>query len=314
MPKIVFTHDLGGNNDGKIGPNGLSDEQVSALIADSEKPEYHLPATRRFICVDGRGTTQDQTLTNALEGYADPQTAGSLVITLTSARIMTFGLAKPLSELIGQSTRDIVASDYQTIMHGDAMTGKRGCGANTNQRAILARNAENADIVAPVVWELAKKTGLSEQTQIIDGAEMPLISQDDLLDLIVRGGEAASGSNDDLWDAEPEEVTNIAVKNGAEYIEVSGSHTEAVLAVTTDKGGVFDNRRFAHDHKHSETGEEVQAFAVALGCLQEAIFEIVEHSGGTKREAALLTLAAFCVNSGTAKKLKNDRLLAAVFA
>jgi hypothetical protein len=302
VPQIILVDDLGENNDGKLGPIGLSTEFVEQAVEDTANPEYHKKACHCFVCVDGRPVVGGDQLPELSEGEAYPAIAGGLAISLGSARMMMSDSPKPLSETTAQTTHDAISAGYPVVMHDH-------CGANINQRAVLERNKANVDIVAPKVWALAEATGLTAMTH---GVDEPLIDKDDVVSLIMQGG--ANAENGEVWDVDADGNTEVARQNGALYINLGGEHLEILAGVTTGEDDVFDNQAYARDHKHPETGEDIQAFTASLGAAQKAVFDITEKTGGTMRDAALLTLGVFAVTVGTTKKLKNDDLKAVVFA
>ncbi len=189
MQQVVLVSDLGPANDGKIGPNGLGVNELDTLIKDSAAPDAHCHPTRQFVCVDGRPLAEGEEVPAAPVGYADPKTAGSLVVTLASAFIMITDKPNPLSKTTANCTAAIIGAGFKSVMH-------EACGAGINQREVLVRNSENVEIVVPIVWKLAEQTGLSAMTHTTDGQSVPLVNEADAAELIIQGGSNAK--KDDL--------------------------------------------------------------------------------------------------------------------
>lgn len=291
MPVIVAVTGLGPNNKGAIGPEDIPTDTRERLQQDVARPEYVRRATRRFRCVDGRLCESG---TQHMEDEADPQIAGGMAITDTVVQYMVAQDPEPLAQLVATTTRAAVADGYPVVVHGDAHAGKAGCGANKNLREILRSNTANVDIVAPVAWSLTQQLGIDAWLEPEDASR-----------LIVSGSLQAN--NDALWNATPEQVTDIIIANGGTYEELAGDHNEKLLRVDTTPDS-FDEAGFMTDH------DGIQAFNASLGAYKNATFERTLRRGGTEHEAAREVLAGIIWHIGVAKQLGSPELPAVIVA
>jgi len=286
--------DLGPNNQGAFGPTAETDTQN--LYADAARAEYHLPASDTWICVDGRGDED-----SPIAAEVDPQIPGSLPVTNTAADFMDSRKvgAVRLSESVAVNTRRAVAHGKEVVVHGDQAHGKDGCAANAKMRNTLAYGAANADVVAPTVWSVSQAFGLDRW-----------ITQDDVTESITAGGQAAE--SDTMWDATPAEVVDIAVQNGAQYQALPGAHNERLAGLEMDETTAFDNRKFAQDH-HVASGEEEQAFGVALAKYVHETFAERVADGYSPRDAALQAMRGAAYVTMLTKNIVNKDMRAVLF-
>lgn len=293
VPTTVI--DLGDRNDGSFGPTPETDAE--ALYNDAARPEYHQPATDRWICVDGRGDE------DALEtGEADPQIAGSLPVTNTAADFLNpakVGNAH-LSESVAVNTRRAIAHGKEVVVHGAVgHGGKAGCAANAKMRDTFRYGAANIDVVAPTVWTVSQAFGLDRW-----------INEDDVTESITAGGQAAE--HKEMWDATPEQVIDIAVDNGAQYVALPGEHNERIVGLEMDEEKAFNNRKFAQDHQ-DEYGQEQQAFGVALAKYVHETFAERVADGYSPRDAALHAMRGAAYVTMLTKNIVNKDMQAALF-
>lgn len=272
VPQLVAVTDLGPNNLGSISCQGLSPSQKQQEIKRVLSPERYKTPTQRFRCVDGRRPMSDL---RWLEGQADPQIAGGLAISETAADMMVESHQHmPKSKLVAHNTSLAVQDGLDVVIHGDTHKGKSGCGANVLIRPTLQYNAENIEVVLPTAWFLGQQLGLDRYT-----------SEKDVHWLIGNGKR--NGGLEDLWDADPEQTVDIALKNGAEYEELAGDHNETAIVVNTD-----------------ETATDApDAFVASLGAYQKQLFQRSLARGKSEREAALRMMAVVLFNVGIPKQL-----------
>lgn len=290
MPSIVGVTDLGANNTGRISAADLTEEQKQLHIADLARPEYHLPSSKTSICVDQR-TDVESGVINPEEHEADWQIAGSWAITGIATDLMVVKDQKlPISKLAEKNMREITAAGYEVIMHGDQRKGKAGCGANglLCDGSVMRANAENADIVAPIVWTATKALGLDAW-----------VKEDDILTFIVNGKDNVN--NPLILDVSPIQLTDIMIKSGAWYEEYFGEHHE-MAAVLKINDGAFAKKRFMLDHLRTDGGHN-SAFGAALAEYKKAEFDKVRQHGGTDLEAAQHVVAGLLFNIGALKGL-----------
>lgn len=290
MPTIVAVTDLGAGNTGKISAENLSKDEKETFVAQLALPEYNLPATKTFTCVDMRVLEEGDAI-QPEENEADPQIAGSLALTETASDLMvTPHQTEPVSELVARNTRESISAGYTIRVHGDTGHKKAGCGAARllADRSVLRKNAENADAVAPLVWGAAKAIELDKW-----------VTEGDVGELIVTGKENAD--NDALFDVTPEQIIDIQTANGAEYEELAGEHFEGAIDLKIT-GGAFAKKRFMLAHPRP-TGGHNGAFAAALVEYRDAVFDIVKMRGGTELDAAKRVLAGLLFNVGALKGL-----------
>lgn len=287
---------LGGGNHGTIGPQGdaqTAAQQTTFLGQEVARAAYRKRPTNRWICVDGRVSAQKMVETGNVE--ADPQTAGGMPLTEVAVDFMLQAEPAPMSEALAEATKLTIQNGQKAVIHGDTHGGKNGCGCNKSQREILQSNAENIDIVTPILWAVGSALKLDTYITVAD-----------ITQLVTIGGQNAD--KDALWDVTPEQKVEILLENGGEYEELVGGHTECITRIGLDDMA-FDETAFIRDHAH-EDGNALGVFNVTAGLLKEYYFEHVAD----QREAALRTMAALLHNAGTAKWLSNDNMRAALIA
>jgi hypothetical protein len=286
MPTLtVSLTDLGPNNIGKLGPAGLDDERHRQVAAALAKPEYSLPASNRWICIDGRCSVKEISLVGS-KSEADPQTAGGIPTTETAVSYMDNpSTQRPRSQVVTDSTRSAIADGLEVVVHGDEHNREAGCLANVILRKILRFTAENIDILTPPLWLACQQMGLDEW-----------ITQEDITMSAMNAKAAAD--NDELWDCTPEQAVDIAVSNGAEYEELQGEHQE-VIDREDHTEGAFSKPRFNRDHS---VDRPLQAFSVSVGKYRAETFRRAQLHGWSDREAALRTMRAKLFNR-VAKKM-----------
>lgn len=287
MPTLtVSLTDLGPNNIGKLGPAGLDDERHRLVVAALAKPEYSLPASNRWICIDGRCSAAEVSRIDTRHD-ADPQTAGSIPTTETAVSYMGDpSTHRPRSQVVADSTRSAIDDGLEVVVHGDEHNRESGCLANVALRKILRFAAANIDILAPQLWLACQQMGLDKW-----------ITEEDIVTSAMNGKAAAD--SDELWDCTPEEAVDIAVSNGAKYEELQGEHQE-VIDREDHTEGAFSKPRFNRDHS---AGKPIQAFSASVGKYRAETFRRAQIHGWTEREAALRTMRAKLFNRAAKKML-----------
>ena len=284
MTRIITITNLGLGNKGQISAADLTAEERNRVVEDVSKPIYARKRTTRFRCVDGRtpgGGLQ------APVGMADPQEAGGAAISETAADLMERHPAK-LSELVIKNIRQNSDNGYEVVIHGDNKHGKEGCGANKHLRAVLRSNAENINVVAHMAWTLCQALGLDVS-----------VTEDEIQEMILVGKQNAD--DEGLWDVTPEEVADIAIKNGATYEELIEDHMERVIVVSVSEDA-FDEERFMKDHIRPD-GKPIEVFVASLGAIKAKLFDIARKTGQTEVAAARKTMAVVLFNIGVPKEL-----------
>jgi hypothetical protein len=117
--------------------------------------------------------------------------------------------------------------------------------------------------------------------------------------MIVAG--AKSAEDDSIWDTTAAERVEIAVQNGATYVECQGKHTERAIFAKVSEGA-FDKDQYNHDHTRPD-GVIDEAFAASMGEYAKVAFEDAQKEGLSEREAALKALGFILWNIGTPKDL-----------
>lgn len=325
VPEIVAVVDLGEGNDGSIFPDDLSESQLKSAINDIASPEYRRRPTRRWRCVDGR--VPEGGLSNE-EGLADPQIAGGYIIADTSADLMLEVMAPEdrHSDRVARKTTQAISDDIEVIVHGDdhvetnelgeslTETNKAGCKANVEQRTILERNAENADIVIPKVMAVAKIAGLAQYYTDQDGRPHEGALADRITGMINTGKQNAD--NDAYWDITPEQKVDTIVANGGKYEELIEEHAE-VVAVADCSEGAIDEEHYMRDHviEHADgTSTTLEAFIASIGEYKKLQFELAEKHGRSEVWAADKTLAVILQTVGTVKRLTKDGFPVAIIS
>lgn len=292
MQRTVVT-DLGPRNAGSFGPSPDLDEDARVALAEQACAEkYSVPATKRYICVDGRLSDEELDLMISGESIteADPQLAGGIVISEDAADRMDPAKEQvPQSMAIALKTQEAILDGIEVTVHGDE-NGKAGCRANVDERKALRFNAENADIVTPKVWAVSELLGLDR-----------FIEQDDIAQSIVAG--QAASEDDKIWDTTPEDRVQIIMDNGGTYIMLRGKHAECALRVDTTESA-FAKAAYVRDHSTPE--EQAQAFAASVGKYNKDAFERAGMHGRTEREAALQVMRVVLFNVGMSKMLLNE--------
>ena len=288
---------FGPDNIGAFGPDETTD--LKTLQHDAIGPEYRKPHSGGWICVDGRGPEGEAGVDSE---ELDAQIPGSKPIADTAADMQSPKAVKlRLSERIAANTTNDVQRGREITVHGDDHAGKAGCAANTKMRLTLKYNGEKVDLVVPTAWELTKMFGLDQP---------PFgVKREDLVEAVIAGAKNAADA--EVWDVTPEEVVDIAVRNGAQYKPVKGHHTERFSGVTLDEDEIFDNRMFARQHSHENSKGEViedEAFAAAIGTYVHTVVPERVAAGDTPHEAALHVAGVFLFTVGLHKVIGNEDL------
>ena len=181
--------------------------------------------------------------------------------------------------------------------HRDAST--TGCVANAGMRDVLGFLVINSDIILPTAWELLKVAELDD-----------VLTQEDLVQSALSANSAAN--NDNLWDATPEEVIDLAVANGAEYMDLVRDHNEKATRADMSKRGAFAKARFILDHMVGN--DQIQAFSASFGAYATITFERAAMHNVSRRDAALQIARVYLYNIALTKKLKNDAMPVGVLA
>lgn len=304
MPEIKAIIGLGEGDEGTISSAHLPKEVLEGAIEATTDVRFQKAPTNRWRCVDGR-TPEGGVQTR--EGYSDPQLAGGLVVNEVSADIMTGTADSTLSATVARNTRTALTNGQQVVVHGDnhvhadehgntPETNKAGCGANKFQRYVLHKNAENAEVIAPIVFAASELAGLDTLWQ------NPEQLKDEIYTLIQRGKEVAD--NDSFWDIGPEGVVDVIVANGGEYEELIEDHLEVFAAMELQSDSTFDEESFMQAHEYE--GKPLEAFIASVGLYAKYTFEQAEKNGVNKQEAAKRVLATVLAHVGTLKKLTNN--------
>jgi len=285
--EVLAVTDFGPGNKGTIGRK-MAEPECRQLAAEASDEKYRRRPTNRWICVDKRLAKPEHRVPTA-EGEADPQTAGGIIITDTAASFMADAGGPKLSERIPTYTKAALADGLRPVMHGDGH-GAAGCGANKTLRSSLQSNGENIEVVVPLAQTVCA------YLKIESWIDEPAIRQS------VLTGQA-NAANDKLWDITPEEVTELAIANGAEYEELEGEHDEAITRVDVSDDA-FDKSAFAADHTSAE--DSVGAFVATLGALRNENFRRAKTHGQTEQDAALKTMRDVLFNIGVCKELSSE--------
>ncbi len=289
---------LGSNNQGSLGPTGESRQQIedgqSYAVNEVSRAEYARLPSRLWVCIDGRLVAVE--VHKAPEGYANPQTAGSMAITDLSVAYMMSEDRLPVSRGLALTTTTAISDDCLVMSHGGH--DRADCAANKKQREALAYNVANIDIVAPVAWQLGEFLG-------IDSA----LRMSDVYDLIITGGHAAA--DDELWDVTPLDKVGVQESSGAYYVDLKGDHVEKVIRFDVSDMA-FDEDQFVRDHL-SEAGDvPIMAFNVSGGLLKAEYLRRAKLHDESVYQAAKMTMAAVLWNIGVAKLLVNRDMPVAI--
>jgi hypothetical protein len=290
MPQVLLVADLGPHNTGAIA-NDLTPGEQAVFEADITKPEYYVKPTREFKCVDMRipeGGVQPEV------DEAPSQIAGSLPVTETASDLMVAPKQEMhVLKLAEKNTTEEIEAGFGITIHQDEHKGKAGCGAIAKlaDRSVLRANAENADIVAPLVWTAASQV-LKLDTWL---------NEDDITALIVNGKNNAD--NDEIWTGvTPDTLSDAMVAAGANRETlVKDHHEQATLLLAEDKA--FARNKFMADHPRAD-GDYNAAFVATLVSYKNATFELSKNRGETERDAALRVAAGLLFNVGALKALK----------
>ena len=282
MPQVAVL-DLGKDNIGKLGPNGLPEEKRDFHVAYDD-PEMRMEGlTDTYICMDGR-----------FEAGPESQVLGGLPLLDVSTDMMVNPSKTKLSVLVANKTKEAIADGFDVTVHGDSKAKKNGCAANFAKRDVLHFNAEHIDTIAPLTWTIARKLGLDTY-----------VTSDDVTRVILDGKEAAD--DDDLWDVDAEQCVDIIVENGGRYIEAPGAHGEVDADFEMDDDSKIDTGLFGEAFTH-EDGEAAQLFVVTLGKYTKDTFRRAEMHGRTKQEAALTVLAGISLHLAAFKILGSPEM------
>lgn len=296
-PQLIAVVDLGDRNEGTISSSHLSEITVKTAIDTLTNPEVKKPVTKRWRCVDGRGVVGEEQKEFT---ESDPQIAGGIAINETSVDIMMREADTELSSTIARNTKAAIGRGQTVVVHGDnhvheegQVTNKGGCGANAKQREALRKNAANADVLTPIITQLATLAEVS--VYFVD--ENAVV--DEINAQITNGLSVAE--DDSFWDVTPEEVYDLIVENGGQEEELDGDHLEAVAEIDLSEDGTktesADFRRL---------NNPVQAFIASIGEYKKTMFKVAEAEGKSQEWAARRVIATLLANSGTLKLLTKD--------
>lgn len=290
---------LGSTNAGSIGNSETTVETRAAITADVSNPEYIVPVDRwRSCCVDGG--LDEQLNPN---GEYPSQLAGSIVTSESAAELMVGSQSKPLSQITAEKTKLAVSDGIEVVVHGDTNKGKLGCAANAYLKDVLQYNQEHAEEVAGLVEALAGLSGL-DMTKYGLG-------QEDVLRIIDQGAKAATNSQ--IIDVDPPQNTDIAVENGAQYVELDRVHSEQAVVVSTSTDYTFNGTNYSKQHDDGD-GNPPQYFVVSLASYVESAFKRGQNHGVDAKDTARLVLGVMAFNVGVAKYIGNQNLEAAVLS
>lgn len=288
--------DFGPNNSGKYGPDGIADMQK--LEEDVRNGEHRLPATNRWICVDGRTPLVPRANTRHT-GEIDPQIPGGPAVTDSAADLMdpaTVGVVR-LSERLAANTKTHVNRGNTVVAHGDNHKGRGGCAAGAIEDN-LRYGAENVDVIAPIVWGVSQMYGLDRHG----------VTEQDVNNSLLTGGKNAN--DDNVIDVKSmDERVQIQLDNGAEYEELLDDHNERFGAIELEANKAFDNQGFAEDHVRPD-GTRDEAFGVALGkYIHDSVGALVAE-GRTPHDACLHVMRVIAYTVSLTKRIGNEDLQA----
>ncbi|HVS79083.1 MAG TPA: hypothetical protein VHD84_02225 [Candidatus Saccharimonadales bacterium] len=244
---IIAQGDLGPGNIGEIGPRS---EREAAQAADLGHPEYRAPASDESHCMDDR-----------LEVYGI-QLAGNRSVTEVFADIMDSTAPKlPLSEALDQKVRKLIALGRMPYFH-------RLCAAlqllSNGEALKYMVKAENRPVVMSLTDGRLRLLGIDS------------LSPNDYENAFDTTEEWLS--NEELRDASPEELLEIAKAAGARIDPIDGEH--AAVGTRWDMTeDTFDNTAFRRDHQTDE-GSPMGALSVTPG----AYMKQLEEDGFSKPE------------------------------
>lgn len=277
MPQVAVL-DLGKDNVGKLGPNGLPEDKRDFHSAYDD-PEMRLEGlSDTYICMDGR-----------FAAGPESQVLGGLPLLDVSTDMMVSSSKTKLSELVALKTKQAIADGFDVTVHGDSNAKKNGCAANFAKRDVMRFAAERIDTIAPLAWTIARKLGLDTYA-----------TSDDVTRVILTGKAAAD--NEDIWDVDAEQCVDIIVENGGRYIEAPGEHAEVDADFEMDDDSKIDTGLFGEAFTR-EDGKAAQLFVVTLGKYAKDTFRRAEMHGRTKQEAALTVLAGISLHLAAFKIL-----------
>lgn len=295
-PQLIAVVDLGERNEGTISSSHLPEATIQSAIDTLTSPDVKKPVTKRWRCVDGRGVVGDERTEIA---ESDPQIAGGIAINETSVDIMLGESESVLSSTVVKNTKIAIGRGQTVVVHGDnhthgdEETNKGGCGANAKQRETLRKNAANADVLTPIITQLA--TLAEVHVYFVD--ENALV--DEINTQITNGLKVAE--DDSFWDVTPEEVYDLIVENGGQEEELDGDHLEAVAEIDLSEDGT---KTESADFR--KLNNPVQAFIASIGEYKKTMFEAAETEGKAQEWAARRVIATLLANSGTLKLLTKD--------
>lgn len=290
MPLQVITVDLGQNNVGQFGPEDISEAKQHEITVTNADPEYRLPATRRYGCVDGRCSAAEFNNTSAEQlDVADPQMPGGKAIIETAVTMMT--QPARMSETLTKVTQDALAKGYTVAVHG-ANGNKAGCKANEDMRAVLRENAGNIDIVAPTAMVLLTQLGIEKH-----------VTADMVNQIIITGSQAAN--TEDIWDVDAATAADVVVAAGGEYVDLQGEHHEKAIRVDLAPGAA---KKAAMVTVLSEQNRPIQQFIASLGQYKEDIFTDYREQNKSEADAALHVAKAIVYTIGISKHLASPAM------
>jgi hypothetical protein len=251
---IIAQGDLGPGNIGNIGP---SSEREAEQAADLGRPEYSKPAKKESHCMDDR---------LEIEGI---QLAGNRAITEAAGDVMNPEWQEvPLSQNMTANIKRLVEAGYTPGFHP-------GCAALLllSNRKALEYMVESAN--QPLI------TSLADARLRILGIDA--LSPNDYE--IAYETTAERLAKEELWDATPEELMEIAEANGAIIDDIEPGDHASVATRWDMTENTFDNAAFRHSHTTDEGGP-MGALSVTPG----AYMKQLEAQGYSQREEDLTIL------------------------
>ncbi len=279
--------DLGQGNNGKFGPNdhvkGIYDKFVTEVAND----KYIRKPSGGSCCVDGRNRHDGLTGDGV---HCAMQIPGSEVLTNTAGDMMDSTLESPvLSQRVIANTKEVVEDGRVPELHGDDHKHEDGCAANFQMRATLQYAFKNIDSVAEKVMTICGALGLDAK-----GITMEAVKK-----AIEIGGQRAL--SDAVWDIDCKKVVELAVENGAKYVELEGEHLEQAAVATLEPGETFDSQLFAQDHLHEGHREEL--FGISAGEYMVKTMESAAKRGKSEQESVLKVMRGIIYTVGLSKQI-----------
>ena len=264
--KVIAVGDLGPGNAGEFGP---STEAELESLKDVQNEAYWGPRRPESACMDDR-----------LKGLR-LHLAGNRAVTEVAGDYMDRRQEQsPLSDAMGRKVHALAAMGRDPVFH-------LKCAALAAIKPTLGYNVANEDEVVDTLWPKLDMIGATE-----------FLTQQQLRNSIKTGGFMAREAK--FWDSTPEQLMEIAQKNGAEVEDAPGEHHVAGNLDNMSALG-FNNGLFRSEHAAND-GEPLGLLTIDWEGYRDQLLD----DGYSDADAARMLMRGGLFIVGVQKQINKD--------